>query len=90
MLHLTDHASVEADLLDEFERLGWIWVIRTPLAAEILGDRTLAQRHAVHELNQHQGESRTIHFASLHGGLICWYPAVWLSTDVIPTIVRVV
>ncbi|HUY32973.1 MAG TPA: hypothetical protein VMV69_09345 [Pirellulales bacterium] len=60
------------------------------LAAEVLGDKTLSQRHAVHELNQRQGKSRMIHFASLHGGLICWYPAEWHSTEVIPTIVRVV
>ncbi len=80
VLQLTDHASVQADILDEFERLGWIWMIPSPLGPEILGDKTASKRHAVNELNERQGSTPKIHFASLHGRFVCWCPAVWLAT----------
>ncbi|HVC92522.1 MAG TPA: hypothetical protein VND64_02475 [Pirellulales bacterium] len=80
-LHLAGHASVQADILDEFERLDFNWVVRSPLAPETLGDKTAPKRHAVNELNERQGNTPMIHFASLHGRFICWCPAEWLATD---------
>ncbi len=77
VLKLTDHASVEGPILDEFQRLGWIWAIRDPTERDSLGDPTLPRRHALVRLNQHQGERPRIVFASSHGGLICWFPSAW-------------
>ncbi|HQU41842.1 MAG TPA: hypothetical protein PK867_03480, partial [Pirellulales bacterium] len=30
VLHLSEHATVALELLDEFHRRGWIWVIKDP------------------------------------------------------------
>lgn len=75
----TDRASVVAELLDEWELRGWLWVIVDPLGRDAIGDPTQSLRHAVYRLNEHQGERRAIHFAAIHHGLVCWYPAEWLT-----------
>lgn len=79
ILRLSDRASMEAAILDEFQRLGWNWVILDPIGREVIGDPSLSRRHAVLRLNLNQRSRIAVRFASLHGGFVCWWPAEWTS-----------
>lgn len=77
LLHLSEHATVAIELLDAFQQVGWVWVIRDPLGRDTISDPTLSRRHALLTLNNQR--EPLIVFASLRSDMICWYPAHWSS-----------
>jgi hypothetical protein len=82
VLCLANHAYTERELLENFERVEWAWLIRiqpeTSPELQLIGDATQSRRHAVYHLNARQGKDASIYFFSVRPGCVGWCDASWL------------
>ena len=52
VLRLANNAHSERAILREFQRRGWIWLVRDPIESATIGDATQERRHATHALKK--------------------------------------
>ena len=82
VLRLAPQAHAERDLLGEFQKRKWRFVVKNPLPRDKTGigdDETTSRRNAVRNLMRHQGDRRVIQFVSILDGFVAWFPAEWLA-----------
>lgn len=82
VLKLARHAHSERAILAAFERSGWIWLIRNPIARADVGHATQERRHAIYNLNRKQRanrDDRRLYFFSVARGLVTWCDGEWLA-----------